>query len=95
MPAATRPSAAPAPRTARPRTAPPGPSLIVAERDGAAEVVVGTQPLGDEERAQLRRLIQAILALSGLRLAHLQLNGTGETPDFKGLEGELNGTRPR
>jgi hypothetical protein len=77
------------------RSATPGPSVLVAETDGAVDVVVGSRPLGDEERAQLRRLIQAILGLSGLRLAHFKLNGAREAPDFKGLEGGIHGSRPR
>ena len=72
-----------------------GVSLVLHERNGAVEIVAGGPPLDPEARAHLRRLAEAILAPSGLRLAQFQLNGAPLAPDSLGRTGVSNGTRTR
>lgn len=88
---------APAPAAARrrPVQAPPRPgvSLILSEKDGAVEIVAGTPALDPEIRSALRRLAEAILARSGLRLAQFQLNGARVRPDSVTSPGDSHGTR--
>jgi hypothetical protein len=90
-----------APRAAQPKprlrqAAPkPGPSLAMREADGAVEIVAGAPPIDPEARVQLRRLVEAILARSGLALAQFQLNGAPLAPDNLGRIGGTHGTRTR
>ncbi len=82
---------------ARPRRPAPraGVSLTVREADGAIEIIAGAPPIDPETRAQLRRLIEAILARNGLALAQFQLNGAPLAPDLSGRRGGIHGTGTR
>jgi hypothetical protein len=80
------------PRQEAPRTAV---NLAIRETDGAVEIVAGAPPIDPEARVQLRRLVEAILARSGLALAQFQLNGAPLAPDNLGKTGGTHGTRTR
>jgi hypothetical protein len=80
------------PRQDAPRTAI---NLALRETDGAVEIVAGAPPIDPEARVQLRRLVEAILARSGLALAQFQLNGAPLAPDNLGKTGGTHGTRTR
>jgi hypothetical protein len=90
------PARSPTPR-ARPRQDAPrtAVNLAIRETDGAVEIVAGAPPIDPEARVQLRRLIEAILARSGLALAQFQLNGAPLAPDNLGKTGGTHGTRTR
>lgn len=85
------------PNRPRPRPQPqrPGVSLTLRETDGLVEIIAGAPPIDSETRAQLRRLIEAILARNGLSLAQFQLNGAPLAPDLSGRRGGTYGTRTR
>lgn len=85
------------PTRTRPRPQPqrPGISLTLHEADGAVEIIAGAPPIDPETRAQLRRLIEAILARNGLSLAQFQLNGAPLASDLSGRRGGTYGTRTR
>jgi hypothetical protein len=82
---ARRPSARPQPRQ--------DVSLILREQDGGVELVAAAPALDPEIAAALRRLARAILARSGLELAHFQLNGVSLAPDSTKTVGGSHGTR--
>ena len=85
------------PTRPRPRPQPqrPGISLTLHEADGAVEIIAGAPPIDPQTRAQLRRLIEAILARNGLSLAQFQLNGAPLASDLSGRRGGTYGTRTR
>jgi len=91
------PEAPPRPPQPRLRQPPPGPavSLTLREENGAVEIVAGSSPIDPESRVLLRRLVEAMLARSGLALAHFQLNGAPLAPDSLGRRGGSHGTRTR
>lgn len=94
-----RPEALPRAAQPKPRlrqaAAKAGLSLAMREADGAVEIVAGAPPIDPEARVQLRRLVEAILARSGLALAQFQLNGAPLAPDNLGRIGGTHGTRTR
>lgn len=61
----------------RPRPSSPGSpvSLTLREENGAVAIVAGTTPIDRDSRILLRRLVEAMLARSGLSLARFELNG--------------------
>jgi hypothetical protein len=94
-PEGTATEAAAGPRSPREAPRAPGVSLIMRETDGGAEIIA-TAPGADlESRLALRRLVEAMLARSGLTLAQFQLNGAPVAPDFLGKTGGPDGTRSR
>jgi hypothetical protein len=70
-----------------------GISLVLNEQNGAVEIVARGPTLDPSLCARLRRLAEAMLAPSGLRLAQFKLNGVPLAPDFLGRTGGKNGTR--
>lgn len=70
-----------------------GITLALREQDGAVEIFTRAPRIDPETRAQLRRLVEAILARSGLRLAQFKLNGAPVAPDSLGRIGGRHGTR--
>ena len=67
-------------------------SVVLREKAGEAELVVGAPPLDPGARSILRQLVRAILARSGLKLARLQLNGSAVAPaTFSHVNGDSHG----
>jgi hypothetical protein len=94
-PEAAATEAAAGPPNAREASRAPGMSLILRETEGGAQIIA-TAPGADlESRLALRRLVEAMLARSGLTLAQFQLNGAPVAPDFLGTTGGSYGTRSR
>jgi len=73
----------------------PQPALAMHEADGVVTLAAGGTPIDPEARSQLRRLVAAILARSGLTLAQFHLNGTPVAPDHLGQGGGTHGPRTR
>lgn len=87
--------AAAGPRNPREAPRAPGVSLILRETEGGAQIIAAAPGADLESRLALRRLVEAMLARSGLTLAQFQLNGAPVAPDFLGTTGGSNGTRSR
>lgn len=66
----------------RHRPEPPIPSvrLTVHEENGVVELIAGSGPIDADSRVLLRRLVEAMLARSGLALAHFRINGARVAP---------------
>lgn len=79
------------------RQGPPAPAptvnLILRETAAGAEVVAAAPATDPQSRLALRRLIETMLARTGLTLAQFQLNGAPVAPDFLGKTGESHGSR--
>lgn len=81
------------PARSRPLLRAPAASVILREDNGQAEIIVGSPDRDPAARLALRRLVETLLARSGLTLAQFQLNGAPVAPDFLGRTGGSDGSR--